>query len=556
MKYDELTNRLAKYLLGDKKTGRPQLIDVYEHGKRDAHGTPKPINLKWQLEDKRHGHPQKFTRTPLALHLHDHETFYYRNNRSSGLVLLKIDIDAHEGQTDVLAVAETIEQFYFPSCYHEPSTGGLGRHLYVVIAFNEYVPRRRVNQWLTCMGIALRELMAAQGYQAKVDPRTCRTFSEWGKNADGARVANKMGQFSKIPRPRTLDQMDEIESSPWYLPSAVNTVIDDYKRLRAARDERRVVTNEPVDAPPSAAVREAVRKAVGSFKGMDHADPRSRAVHAVMALARRLGRMPSVTEARIFYEASGLATVRAGGDSHRDVRRRERRLDGAIVHVAKTFDEAKLGHGFQREAMLQIVREHVQPHHRTGTKYQYGITDEDLAIALHVVELASFERKINRNQQWTLPNARLIGTFRRLKDEGQDTLINNTCVPARSERKNEGAGCNRQKAVALKLILTRAGLAECIDESYRPGSTRVRRTAGTLINNTCVPAHSERKNEGVDPEVAEAWGQVGYEGRGKRYVVGHHHPRRQEWESEYEQLAEWVLTGRSQTDRELVERVA
>ncbi len=537
MKYDELTKRLAKYLLGDKKTKRPALIDPLEQGRLFG-DTPKPINVKWQLADKRNGRPKRFTRSPLALHVHEFETYYYRSNRASGFALVMLDIDAHEGQTDAQLVAEHITQRYFPGAYFEPSTGGRGRHVYVVIAFNEFVPRAKVNGWLRLMGHALRELMISQGFLSTVDPKPCRTFSEWGKDAVGNLMPLKMGHLAKIPRPRDLHDMDRIESAPWYLPSAVETIIADYNRLRASRSvEAQTIDVETIEPPAvSPAAIEAIRTHSSAFKGMDPHDPRSRAVHAVMALSRRLGRLPSTDEAHHFYCQSGLATVKSSGDSQSDIRRRMRRLTSAIDYVGKTFDPSKGNGGFNLEILLPVIHQHVKAEHSKGTKYKYGISDEDLAVGLYVIELASFERKDNRNHQWTVPNSRIEAMFRKLRDgdtERSDSLVNNTCVVAHEMKVQRG--CNREKAVAIKLILERAGLVECIDSTYVAGTSK-RNRPDSLLNNTCVVARETKVQDGV----SAAWGQVGYEGRGKRYAVGPNHPRRAEWDIEYEALAEWV----------------
>lgn len=477
-KYDELTTRLGRFLLGDKRRGTPALIDPWEQGKRDHEGIPKPINLKWQFANRKVGRPKRFTRTHVAQHLSGDGVWYYRSNRVGGRALLMVDIDAHAGETDAQHVAERIARNHLPGAYYEPSTNGRGRHLYAVLAFSPYAPRRMVNHHLKCVGIALRELMKAEGHQSRIDHLPLRTFSEWGKDAAGKWGPIKMGHLAKLPRPRTLDDMIRLEDAPVYTTEDTRQIVLDYKRLRerlTGRPAPAAETPPPVDPPVPV---EARRRPTGAFRGMDECDPRSRAVHCVLNLARSLGRLPTLDEARSFYLSSGLATIRPSGDGARDLSRRDRRLEGAIAHVGRTFDESKLGRGYSPDVLLPLIRSNVEPHHREGTKYPYRVTEEDLAVALHVVECASFERKGDRNQQWTCPNARIIGAFRKLASEGRLTTTGNA-----------KGGCDRPKAVALKLILQRAGLVEVIDGSYRVGTRRRRRggmTSEVLINNTCV----------------------------------------------------------------------
>jgi hypothetical protein len=551
MKYDELTTRLGNYLLGTRRTNSPAIIDPYEHGK--LMGTiPKPINLKTTLADKKTFHPKKMSRTHLYQHLTKVpktetnktgylETYYYRSNRAApGFALLKFDIDAKKDETDAHEQAQTIERYYLPGAYFEPSTGGRGSHLYALVQFDRYTPRRLINQWLKCAGIGLRELMKERGFQSTIDVRTCKTFSEVSTDEHGVRHLS-MGQLCKIPRPQNLDDMTRLENAPVFKPYHFDRMIDDFKVLRASKEPIRPVpvAVERIAPPVDEKAMEAVRINCGAFKGMDATDARSRSVHAVMSLSRQLGRLPNVQEARLFYEASGLATVRPSGDTQEDVKRRERRLSGAIEYAGKTFDVSKCGKGMHLETFLPLIREHVKPETVTasGKALDRPITDEDLAVCLWVIEQASFERKERRDEQWTVGNERIIAAFRKLSSRSrsntanhQKASYNNTCVPLNSQKVDSEVsnavsspfGCNQNKAVAMKMILVKSGLAEIIDQSYRPGK------------------YQRKLNDA-------AWDAIKVTGRCKRICIGHKHPRFAEFNRIYDELVEWVLTGRTTT---------
>jgi hypothetical protein len=81
------------------------------------------------------------------------------------------------------------------------------------------------------------------------------------------------------------------------------------------------------------------------------------------------------------------------------------------------------------------------------------VTDEDLAVGLYVVMRNSFAVRDDARLQWTCPVACFAGMFRVLRRAGL----------------TRRGGGKRNKVVAVKRILERAGLIECLDRRRRKG---------------------------------------------------------------------------------------
>lgn len=125
MKYDELTKRFAEWLF--------PLIERRDCGIMHADGRPRPFHTDRFLESRSLNYPpRQITKTDLSLHLNREDTLYYRSSRQSGFVLAMIDVDAKRGERDAEEVARWLTDTYLPGAYLEPSTRGIGRHIYAL----------------------------------------------------------------------------------------------------------------------------------------------------------------------------------------------------------------------------------------------------------------------------------------------------------------------------------------------------------------------------------------------------------------------------------------
>jgi hypothetical protein len=129
------------------------------------------------------------------------------------------------------------------------------------------------------------------------------------------------------------------------------------------------------------------------------------------------------------------------------------RATRAIKYRAKTFDESKAqesGYEIQTQLLVEAVKSHCIDR---STKYHAQIIDEDLSIALYTIQRNSFRIYDDPRQQWSIPNAVISSMFIALKKAKLTTR-----------------GCsNLNKCVALKTILERARLIECVDLQYVHG---------------------------------------------------------------------------------------
>ena len=127
-----------------------------------------------------------------------------------------------------------------------------------------------------------------------------------------------------------------------------------------------------------------------------------------------------------------------------------RAKQGALRYRAKTFDPARACEaGFEhwRPRLIEAVRAHCRD--RT-CRCSTHIGDEDLAIGLYVVQRNSFKVQDDPKHQFTCEYGSFAGMAEALKAAGLTSRLFG----------------NRNKTFAVKQILERAGLIECIDRQY------------------------------------------------------------------------------------------
>jgi hypothetical protein len=133
---------------------------------------------------------------------------------------------------------------------------------------------------------------------------------------------------------------------------------------------------------------------------------------------------------------------------------RRRRAQFAIKYRSKTFDISRAtegGYELYRQRLLEDVAAHCIDR---ASKYDDGqVTNEDLAIGLYVVMRNSFSVSDDPRRQYSCPSTAFSEMFSKLKKEGV----------------TKRGGADRNKIVAIKTILSRARLIECVDSDYVHG---------------------------------------------------------------------------------------
>lgn len=426
MKYASITNGFASLLY--------RVIDRLDWGHVDAKtGKAKYVNPNWLLEARRAKlggcRPQRVTKTNIQHHLRA-PFIHYTSSASSGFCLVCIDVDAHEGQTDAFETACWLRDSFFVGSYLEPSARGY--HLYVMFEVG-YVRRKTFNFMLTALETDLRILLGQTHFSSTVE--VLGGFTEWEGTAITCR--QHLAPLPGCPNGQPdVDWMKRMPVYPCDKLAAVHyeaTLQKDMDALMA--DDPSLLPDDCLSQRPKP-VKEAPTTASGcAWERMQSA------CFAFTATHRRL---PTEDELLDYYQSKYDAD--AGDDERR------RRALYAIRYRAKTFDPDRCSTGGY-EGLKPRLLAAVERHCRDRTcSYTKSITDEDLAIALYEFHIASFSRHDRPEEQWTVGNEAVIGMFRRLKEAGATSR-----------------GCAEpNKAVALKTILLRANLIECLDSKYIP----------------------------------------------------------------------------------------
>ena len=138
---------------------------------------------------------EKLTESHLKAHLEETTTYYYTGSRRENILLLCLDLDAHDGQTDAPALAEYLaEKFLRNKCHVEPSTNGMGRHVYFLASFDRYTSTEALFTMTRELNGILEADRKRAEFQANLDQDTGGLPSDW-KN-------DRMAHLIKLPRPK------------------------------------------------------------------------------------------------------------------------------------------------------------------------------------------------------------------------------------------------------------------------------------------------------------------------------------------------------------------
>ena len=420
-KYNKLTNDFAKWLIDSK---RP-LIDVYdwaEWSDREQRPMHAATNARLEMWHRREAFPpQRMTRTNLQHQTTGQRKLYYTSCRKSGFALVCIDIDAHKGEADAFETALFVQRRYFPGAYLEPSRRGF--HIYVLVRVGR-CRRWKFNRMLGYLQDNLRGVLLENNYDSTVEVLGGFTIVMKDGTVERAKLS---------PMPTLLNGESDLKllhQMPVYFIDAMFAVRYDSELAIDVQAEDGDGNDRPIRADRKMPAR-------------DSPCAWERMQWTCFDFTVQFRRLPEVDELLAYYEQ--VYATDAGDD------RRARRATYALGYRSKTFDIAKATEGgfeLHRERLLADVDRHCQDR---ASNYSDGkITNEDLAIGLYTVMRNSFGIAEDARWQYSCPVTAISGMFKTLK----------------AEKVTSRGGAMPNKVVAIKAILERARLIECVDSRY------------------------------------------------------------------------------------------
>ena len=308
----------------------------------------------------------------------------------------------------------------------------------------------RLERYLYNRGV----LITAACFGAYVDGDYDRypRYLEWAGNRKGKQV------------------IDEEVFADWLAAHPVQTASPPrHKERGAEREEIHSICQMGIDQTPASVLNEQSketqtpasngkkRKLNGGLytKLKDEPDAWIRSVQCCIRLRELLGRDVTYEELDRAYHEQKLFS---GADVNS---RREKRLRD-VARIFGHYDHSlcqQAGFDRRRTKLFELIESRVTPAHRSEVRYKARIDTLDLAVALYVVEINSFNLHGDRDQQYTCGNDAFTSMFEALSEAG--------VLP-------EERACGREKAKALKTMLTAAGLIQCLDSKWMPKALSLR----------------------------------------------------------------------------------
>ncbi|QOV90653.1 hypothetical protein [Humisphaera borealis] len=451
-------------------------VDRYDWGYNKPGQPPSFVTDNGRLESffqKLPGvYPQRLTRTFVQRHLTGSERLHYTSHRASGFAFIMIDVDAHAGQDDAFKLASWIQARYFPTAYLEPSRRGW--HLYVLFRVKKI--NRRAFNWLAEQAEAALGVLAKE-HQFESTLEIRGTFTEVDTGC-----IQRRGKLAAAPGlPNGLADLDRLTEASVFFPSALHRLIDDASAIQqnpfvnppstatgspntATKKRRPRTTPGTLQDVCVLKTKSAAGQPLGGFRKLDTADAYERMAACGWDFTVVHRRLPEDVD-ELLRSYAGIY----GDDDSKGLADRRRRAADVLKRRAETFrwDLAQEGgYEYYREQLIEAVSSHCIDRKK---RYQASISDEDLAVALYVVQRNSFGIADRPIQQFTCGYEAFAGMFRELKAEG---------VIRRG-------GCDRNKIAAMKAILVRAGLIQCVDPGYIAAGKR----RGVCMKYTIGPKH-------------------------------------------------------------------
>ena len=334
-----------------------------------------------------------------------------------GVVLLGFDVDCHDGERDVDRTTGLILDL-FPSAYHEPSTNGLGRHIYVKVYYpvNHRGSRHATLQHLKRLADRLwrfiESLRIGRGYDAVLDKiRGLPTLVEFRTDAQGLVVNHNVtledGSIVSHPSLQVVCR-NQVIKVPFYDNCSIETVSAFFNAAYFSVQHLEAILSDDVtegrDLNPDVAVQpvtdkvasveipsEDGRMASDGFPSLSTSlnnhnsvypsrhpdvdlavsdlaavqDSHERRVGFAMLLARRYGRVPLPDELEAEYARAGLKKADSKSDG----------LPQRYVEICRwleaSFDPAKSEFSYRSYAAVKTDVEAILAARTTGRKLEW-----------------------------------------------------------------------------------------------------------------------------------------------------------------------------------------
>lgn len=392
---------------------------------------------------------KQLTETLIKTHLTQKVTYYYVGSHKSRRLLLCVDIDAHEGQSDSLDVANYLNFWWLEgNGYIEPSTNGLGIHLYFLVSYPEYTATETLKVLFNNLAGLMARQVEWEGYESKV----CMIGglpSDWTNDT--------MAELIKLPRPndntlplllnakvmsladmkgyveRNLKEHDAFAAAPTATVSALVSPSSS-SCLMTVTPQGVSITNNNTQPPYIDNDKLHIDvSTIGSHKPFD------KALWTVRTLSHVLGRMPNLFEALDLYDRLQIGT---GASTEKRVIRFEQ----AIAYTTQTFDPSKRKSFKGLYPHLKIIIQRAV-HNHPSVSLTYSpkrqITIENLCVGYY---FATWKCSTNN---YTLPIDGIIALNVKLLEANEVT-----------------GTIGYQKASAIRRILCELELLELTDADY------------------------------------------------------------------------------------------
>lgn len=463
-KYEPLVRTFAKWLY--------QFIDRQDWGRFVPNlGHPMPIlsreEFLFRKNAPRHLHPfrdvPKLTMTTLTEHLAKREVIFYRSFRRAERWLLNIDIDAkNESQTSegAEAAALHIATKLHKGLYYEPSTGGKGRHVYLVVE-RGFLPYDQWKALLAHYVTALKIICLHKKIPVAID-RICGMPTKLSSAADEncehvfTIKEGHCGILSKIPTlPMSELGLNHLMTSPVLKAEDFQRVIEKAEKLRAkVKDKLALAASDRNRNQYDMLTRlgSAYRLNVENVRAEPNAFRRMHFACTLFTMARKRF-ADSELELCEYYEQNDFHS----GNSAKDRQIRLKRAQCVLNFQRQRRCEETMGvFGFDVSTYVELVEKHVRAEHWEGVKVpgDRGVSKFDLACCLYVMERNAMKKSPTRRRQGTTGFKSIIDMSKVLRDAG--------VLPRAS---------NPNQACAARKVLVNAGLATCEDAGYYAGGS-------------------------------------------------------------------------------------